>query len=126
LSFFHVPSSDRFISFPYITASPTLNKKIKYNEDEVWNEFERIGEEAERSKWTAGQSLFYQIPLFANAEIFLDEEYQNYIREYMMVKRFNIPAAPSLDEADWHRMKYFEFIEEEMNACMKRDQEKKK
>jgi hypothetical protein len=44
----------------------------------------------------------------------------------MMVKRFNIPAAPSLDEADWHRMKYFEFIEEEMNACMKRDQEKKK
>ena len=92
----------------------------------MWNEFERIGEEAERSKWSAGQSLFYQIPLFANAELFLDEEYQNYIREYMMCKRFNIPAAPSLDEADWHRIRYFEFIEEEMNACAKRDQEKKK
>jgi len=44
----------------------------------------------------------------------------------MMCKRFNIPVALSLDEADWHRIKYFEFIEEEMNACMKREQEKKK
>ena len=58
-------------------------------------------------------------------ELFLDGESQNYIREYMMVKRFYIPAARSLDEADWHRMKYFEFIEDEMNACQKRDQEKK-
>ena len=92
----------------------------------MWNEFERIGIEAEQSKWSAGQSLFYQIPLFANAELFLDESSQDYIREFMMCKRFNIPAATSLDEADWHRMKYFEFIDEEMNACMKRDQEKKK
>jgi len=42
-----------------------------------------------------------------------------------MCKRFNIPAAPSLDEAEWHRMKYFEFIDEEMNACMKRDKDGK-
>jgi len=125
LSYYGPPSS-AFVSFPYRVSSPTLYKKITYTIDEVWKEFERIGEEAEQSKWSVGQSMFYQLPLCADMELFLDEEFQNYIREYIMVKRFNVPAARSLDEADWHRMKYFEFIEDEMNACAKRDQEKKK
>jgi len=125
LSYYGPPSS-RFVSFPYCASSPTLFKKITYDVNEVWKEFERIGEEAERTKWTVGQSMFYQLPLCTNIELFLDDKFQTYIREYIMVKRFNVPAAKSLDEIEWHRMRYFEFIEEEMNACAKRDQEKKK
>tara|TARA_Y100000310_G_scaffold84909_2_gene81774 strand:- start:3130 stop:3519 length:390 start_codon:yes stop_codon:yes gene_type:complete len=126
ISYFGSPKSGSFVSFPYKATSPTLFKKILFDYNEVWKEFNRIGEEAERSKWTVGQSMFYQLPLCANMELFLDDTYQDYIREYIMVQKFNIPAAKSLEEAEWHRIKYFEFIEDELNACHKRDAEDRK
>lgn len=131
MSYFNPPGEGKkristyYDSFPYKATSPTLKTNIVWNETEIWNEFDRICEEAEDSKWSVGQSLYYQIPLFAKLDLFMDDEFQEYIREYMMVKKFNIPIAKSLDEVEWPRYKYFEFIDEEINACMKRQKKLK-
>jgi hypothetical protein len=48
------------------------------------------------------------------------------ISEYTVCKQFNVPAAKSLDEMEWNRFQGFQFIEEEINACHKRDMELKR
>ena len=38
------------------------------------------------------------------------------MEEYMSMKRFNIPIARTIDEADYERLVIFSAIDEEMNA----------
>ena len=38
------------------------------------------------------------------------------LEEYMTMKRFNIPVARSIDEAEFHRVSLFSAIDEEYNT----------
>ena len=65
-----------------MAKSPTLYKQIKYNEKEIWKEVDRVVAEDKKRKFSPGQNLYYNIPLFANPQYFLDQESQMYINEY--------------------------------------------
>jgi hypothetical protein len=78
---------------------------------------------AENNKFSPGQNLFYNIPLFANPQYFLNEESQMYINEYIIAKRLNIPPASSLDEMDYQRSVILSVINEEITACENRKRE---
>lgn len=100
-------------------------KRIMFNYGECINEFERIAVETAGKKWSVGQSLYYQSPLFCNLARFIDKDSQDMISEYTVCKQFHVPAAKSLDEMEWERFRGFQIIEEEINACQKRESELK-
>jgi len=116
----------RTLIFPYECQSPTLNKKITYDEDELWREIDRILAEDERGKFTPGANLYHNLILCADASYFLDSETNMVLEEYMAMKRFNIPLAASIDEVEYNRLVVFSAIDEEYNACIKVDQDAKK
>jgi len=116
----------RTLIFPYECQSPTLNKKITYDEDELWREIDRILAEDERGKFTPGANLYHNLVLCADASYFLDSETNMILEEYMAMKRFNIPLAASIDEVEYNRLVVFSAIDEEYNACIKVDQDAKK
>lgn len=110
----------------YTAESPTLGKKIKFNKDEIFNEFQRIADEAGGTRWSVGQSLYYQSPLFCDIGKFVDKDSQDMIGEYTVCKQFHVPAASTLDEMEWDRFQGFQVIEEEMISCQKREMELKR
>ena len=116
----------RTLIFPYECQSPTLNKKITYDEDELWREIDRILAEDERGKFTPGANLYHNLILCADASYFLDSETNMVLEEYMAMKRFNIPLAASIDEVEYNRFVVFSAIDEEYNACIKAEQDGKK
>ena len=116
----------RTLIFPYECQSPTLNKKITYDEDELWREIDRILAEDERGKFTPGANLYHNLILCADASYFLDSETNMVLEEYMAMKRFNIPLAASIDEVEYGRLVVFSAIDEEYNACIKAEQDGKK
>jgi len=54
--------------------------------------------------------------LCADSSYFCTAETSFTLEEYMSMKRFNIPIARTIDEADYERLVIFSAIDEEMNA----------
>ena len=106
----------RNLVFPYKAKSPTLKKRITYTEDELWNEVDRILDEDTERKFTPGTNLYYNLVLCADSSYFCTAETSFALEEYMSMKRFNIPIARTIDEADYERLVIFSAIDEEMNA----------
>lgn len=79
--------------------------------------------EDKKRKFSPGQNLYYNIPLFANPQYFLDQESQMYINEYITAKRLNIPLATSLDDMTYDRSVILSVINEELEACEMRKRE---
>tara|TARA_R100000808_G_scaffold11030_1_gene28767 strand:- start:85 stop:471 length:387 start_codon:yes stop_codon:yes gene_type:complete len=115
------PSRD--LVFPYTALSPTLRKKITFDEDELWNEVDRIIAEDPESKFTQGANLYHNLVHCADSSYFCDYETSIAVEEFMAVKRFNIPLYKSLDEADYERLVVFSAIDEEYNALIKEEQD---
>lgn len=101
-----------------------MNKPITYTSSEIWEEVYRVVSEDEKRKFTPGQNLYYNIPHFANPLFFKDQEVEFDIQEYAYIKRFNIPPAKCIDEADMNRLVVYSIIDEELTACDKRMKEK--
>ena len=108
----------------YTAHSPTLNKSITYTSSEIWEEVYRVVSEDEKRKFTPGQNLYYNIPHFANPLFFRNQEVEFDIQEYAYIKKFNIPPANCIDEADMNRLVVYSIIDEELTACDKRMKEK--
>ena len=108
----------RGLAFPYQAKSPTLKKQVTYDEAELWCEIERILQEDIDSKFTQGQQLYFNLLHCADSAYFIDSEVNIYLEEFMLNKRFNIPLAKSIDEAEFERMSLFRAIDEEYNACI--------
>ena len=108
----------RGLTFPYKSKSPTLKKQVTYDEAELWCEIDRILQEDIDSKFTHGQQLYYNLLHCADSAYFIDSEANIYLEEFMLNKRFNIPLAKSIDEAEFERMSLFRAIDEEYNACI--------
>jgi hypothetical protein len=108
----------RGLTFPYKSKSPTLKKQVVYDEAELWCEIDRILQEDVDSKFTQGQQLYFNLLHCADSAYFIDSEVNIYLEEFMLNKRFNIPLAKSIDEAEFERMSLFRAIDEEYNACI--------
>ena len=84
---------------------------------------DRVVAEDKKRRFSPGQNLYYNIPLFANPKYFLDQESQMYINEYITSKRLNIPPASSLDDMGYNRSVILSAINEELEACDVRKRE---
>ena len=116
----------RGLTFPYQCKSPTLHKKITYDENELWNEIDRILKESENSKFTIGTNLYHNLLLCADSSYFTDSETYILIEEFMAMKRFNIPLASNIDEADYERVVIHSAIDDEYQAILRKEQDGKK
>ena len=108
----------------YTAQSPSLFTEIEYDEKERWDEVERLAKEANGTKFSIGQQLYYQIHFFANPKFLWDSEYELLIEEYTMMESFNIPLAKSLDEAPARKLRDFTIIKAEVMALQKHYMEK--
>tara|TARA_R100000234_G_scaffold38340_1_gene22687 strand:+ start:5769 stop:6152 length:384 start_codon:yes stop_codon:yes gene_type:complete len=109
------------LQFPYTATSPTLGKPVRYTEEELWNEIDRIIAEDKEHKFSYGQQCYYNLIHCANPAYFLSDEVVMALEEYMTMKRFKIPLATNIDEALYHRSVIFSAIDEEYNKAMKQD-----
>ena len=105
--------------FPYKAVSPTLGKYIWYDELELWNEIDRIIAEDVEKKFTLGQQCYFNLIHCANPAYFFTNEVVMNIEEYMAYKRFKLPLARSLDEAEYNKIVIFSSIDDEFNATIK-------
>ena len=117
MSFFNIES--RKLTFPYTAKSPTLKKRIKYTYDELWNEIDRLVKDYTEKDYSVGQVLYYNLLHCADSSFFVDSESIMWLEEFIAIKRFKIPIANNIDDADYHRIVIFSAIDEEMNACVK-------
>ena len=111
----------RNLQFPYTAQSPTLKKKITYTEEVLWEEIARLVEESEDGKFTLGAALYYSLVFCSDSTYFLTPETVFALEEYMCMKRFNLPLAKTIDDADYHRLVIFSAIDEEFNALQSED-----
>ena len=116
-SFFGISDNGYPLDKPYIAFSPTLKKKITYDEDEIWTEIERTLAEDKENKFTAGQQLYHNVHFCISPYFFFDQTSNMYIEEFSIAKRLNIPVAPSVDESEYERLVILSAISEEIDAC---------
>tara|TARA_R100000808_G_scaffold7129_1_gene21025 strand:+ start:5736 stop:6155 length:420 start_codon:yes stop_codon:yes gene_type:complete len=110
----------------YTAQSPSLFRAVEYDEEERWNEVERLAQEADGTKFSVGQQLYYQIHFFANPRFLWDREYDQLIEEYYMMESMNIPIARSLDEAPAQKLRDFSLIKQEALSLQKHYMEKQR
>ena len=110
----------------YTAQSPSLFRAIEYDDEERWNEVERLAQESDGTKFSVGQQLYYQIHFFANPRFLWDREYDQLIEEYYMMESMNIPIARSLDEAPAQKLRDFSLIKQEALALQKHYTEKQR
>ena len=116
--------TSRNLVFPYKAKSPTLKKMVTYTEEELWKEIDRIQNEDKTGKFTPGTNLYYNLVLCADSSYFCTPETNFTLEEYMSIKRFNLPLARSIDEADYQRLVIFSAIDEEYNAILNEEAKK--
>ncbi len=87
---------------------------------------ERLAQEADGTKFSVGQQLYYQIHFFANPRFLWDREYDQLIEEYYMMESMNIPIARSLDEAPAQKLRDFSLIKQEALSLQKHYMEKQR
>tara|TARA_R100001443_G_C3345560_1_gene175522 strand:+ start:773 stop:1174 length:402 start_codon:yes stop_codon:yes gene_type:complete len=115
---FYKQQPSRNLVFPYKAQSPTLKKSITYTEEELWNEIDRALEEDKEHKFTPGANLYYNLVFCADSKYFCNAETNFMLEEYMSMKRFNLPLARTLDDAEYERVVIFSAIDEEYNALI--------
>jgi len=111
----------------YRAQSPTLFKRIEYDDKEIWEELNRICEEDEDNKFTDGQQMYYNHFHFVNPLYFRDLELERIINEYYYCTRLNVAPGNDLDSTSAFRLQCFSIIHTEMMAVenKKRDDARK-
>ena len=101
---------------PYTAQSPSLFKRMEYkNEEDVYDEIDRILSEKNIQKFGIGKSLFYQMPFFCEPSLFLPNWCWEMIEDYHLTKAYNIPLSSSLEDANAWICDCFLTIEDEFN-----------
>ena len=101
----------------------TRQKKEFNNVDDIYDEVEEISN-ASDGKRTIGQEMWFLVPLFANPQYLLRDEFYNLINEYHYIQDYNIPLGRTLDETDANKLEYFTIIRNEMANALRLKQEK--
>ena len=115
------------ISFPYVALCPSTRKKAEFGSIlDVYDEIIRLYEEADTKGFNVGEAIYTQSFFFADHELLLDSNMQNRIKEFQFCKTFSCPPYPNLQETPADIIDDFFIIEEELNHCMKKQQEEQK
>lgn len=110
--------------FPYIGETPISKQVKEFNSvDDIYDEVACISK-ANDSTRTMGQEMWFLVPLFANPQYLLNEEFFNLINEFHYIQDYNIPLGKTLDETDAHKLEYFTIIKNEMAVALKTKQDK--
>ncbi len=72
-----------------------------------------------------GEAIYTQSFFFANQELLLDSDMQNRIKEFQFCKTFSCSYSSNLLDTPANVVDDFFIIEEELNYCMKKEQEEK-
>ena len=113
---FSFPSS--VYRFPYTAQSPTLYTKVRFESvEDVYDEIGRI--EKVENKWSLGRNLYFNLSLFCDPQIVVTDECWDLINEYQLVSEYNVPISDSLENAPWHKYKYFNLIKRENQEALK-------
>lgn len=107
----------------YRAQSPTLNKVIEYDDNEIWNELDRICKEDKEGKFTEGQQMYYNHFHFVNCRYFHDTYLERLINEYYYCTRLNVPAGKDLDSTGALRLQLFSVIHTEIIAIENKRQQ---
>jgi len=108
---FQVKSHGQY-TLPYNTQSPISKEYKDFDSvDDIWQEIISI---EDSGKFSLGQQLFYLLPLFANPNYVISDEYVSAINEYFYVTEYNIPLGKTLDDTDAHKLSQFNIIKNEM------------
>ena len=101
---------------PYESQSPVLRKRLKYeSEQDVLDEVCRIIDESNERGYEIGQSLYHQIPFFADPKSIISEWCWTMISDFYSIRKYNIPLSDSLDNVDSWTLDCFNVIESEIN-----------
>lgn len=105
------------LEFPYKRQSP-LTKKVKTYDSiiQVWEEIEILVDEWKDSQFSLGRNLYFHLPLFMNPQWIIDIEYQMLLKEYSIIKEFNIPLANTIEEASARKLDEFDVISREIKS----------
>lgn len=103
--------------FPYKRQSPITNKVRTYNnQEEVLDEIDKVFDKYEKSKFSMGRNLYFILPLFCDPRCLYEEWIGEVIKEYKLIKQFNIPIANNLYEADAILIDNLLIIDNELNS----------
>ena len=111
-SSFGIPKTGLIL--PYTAQSPSLYKRIEYKtERDIYDEIERILSEKNIHKYGVGKSLFFQLPFFCDPISIISDWCWQMIEDYHLVKTYNIPLAPNLDDVNTWQSDCFLALESE-------------
>ena len=104
------------LGFPYKRQSP-ITKKVKTyrNIEQVWEEIYALIEKWNGSKYSLGRNLYFHLPLFMNPKWIVNYDDNILLKEYNLIKEFNLPLAKDLDSADARRIEVFDIISTEIS-----------
>ena len=96
--------------------SPSLRQRIKFDSlDDVYDEIERLYDEAKDKGFDLGESLYTQVPFFTDIYLLVQQKYQDRIKEYNFCKTFSCPPSQSLDKTPAHIIDDFIILDQEFN-----------
>jgi hypothetical protein len=106
-------------TLPYTVQSPITYEQRRFETiDDIWNEIELVCQECEPNRFSVGQNLHFNIPLFCNPQDLIEDWMNEMINDYCYCQRFNLSLG-TLDQADSDRLACFAIIENEYQAAMK-------
>jgi len=112
-SSFGIPKTGLIL--PYTAQSPSLYKRIEYKtERDIYDEIERILSEKNIHKYGVGKSLFFQLPFFCDPISIISDWCWQMIEDYHLVKTYNIPLSPNLDDVNTWQSDCFLALESEL------------
>jgi len=112
-------------SLPFTVQSPiTYEQKRFETVEDIWDEIELVCQECEANKFTLGQNLFFNIPLFCNPEDLIENWMTEMINDYSYCQRFNLSLG-TLDQASSDRLACFAIIENEYHVALKHKEKQK-
>jgi len=68
-------------------------------------------------RWVEISTLTFS--LFCDPQIVVTDECWDLINEYQLVSEYNVPISDSLENAPWHKYKYFNLIKRENQEALK-------
>ena len=105
------------LEFPYKRQSPVTKRVKTYkNIEQVWEEIIELVDRWKDSKFSLGRNLYFHLPLFTNPEWIINSDDNIYLKEYNLIKEFNIPLGKDLDSSDAERLEILDIIRNEING----------
>ena len=111
--------------FPYSARSPVTGDFKKFQDlEDVSDEIEKVINQKGEKKFVAGQTLYYELPFFANPNTVISDWCFEMIQDYILTTRYNIPFAKDLDSVNVFHLDCFNIIEAEINNINKHKEKK--